>query len=102
MTHGWFMDLLLKALLQLPLPTSDAKVGPAYFPPCNTAMTTVHLVAPTPEYPEWSMGLLEHNAMPHFVGRSELIFGSTRGPITSHQMGRRMGPLEVRPQSGSQ
>lgn len=81
MTHGCFLEILVKALLGMNLPNSAQDFGPIYMPTYCTSIATLRLVAPTPDHPDWAVGLLDWNTLPHLRHHPRLWFGSSRGPI---------------------
>eukprot|EP00667_Euglena_gracilis_P018526 EG_transcript_19682 len=81
MTHGWFIEILMKALLGLRMPVDRSDLGPVYMPTYCTSVSTVKLVAPTEQFPEWSVGLVTYNTVPHLRDHPHLFFGSSRGPV---------------------
>jgi len=77
-THGWFLELLIKAFLGLPLPWDPTELGPNYILLHNTSVTSLDLLAPRGARTEWAVALTECNAMPHLVGHSDLILGQAK------------------------
>ena len=85
-THGWFLELLIKAFLGLPLPWDATELGPNYILLHNTSVTSLDLLAPRGARTEWAVALAECNAMPHLVEHSHLILGQAKEMVKTPRL----------------